>query len=86
MAEYFYITALIITCAAFIPTFVRLLAGPTPADRTVAVDVMTITAVSVMCLAAMFSGRIVYIDTALVYGLISFIGVVAVARYLERGL
>ena len=86
MSEYLYIAALIIACGAFIPAFVRLLAGPTPADRTVAVDVMTITAVSVMCMIAMFFNRIVYIDTAFVYGLISFIGVVAVARYLERGL
>jgi multicomponent Na+:H+ antiporter subunit F len=86
LAEYLYTAALIITCAAFIPAFVRLLAGPTSADRTVAVDVMTITAVSVMCLAALFSNRIVYLDTAFVYGLISFIGVVSIARYLERGL
>ena len=86
MAEHLYMVALIIACGAFIPSFIRLLAGPTPADRTVAVDAMTITAVSVMCIAAMFYNRIVYIDTALVYGLISFVGVVAVARYLERGL
>ena len=86
MAEHLYTAALIIACASFIPAFIRLLAGPTPADRTVAVDVMTIIAVSVMCMAAMFFDRIVYIDTAFVYGLISFVGVIAVARYLERGL
>ncbi|MGB6439468.1 MAG: monovalent cation/H+ antiporter complex subunit F [Methyloceanibacter sp.] len=27
-----------------------------------------------------------YLDAALVYGVLSFLGVVAVARYLERGL
>jgi multicomponent Na+:H+ antiporter subunit F len=31
-------------------------------------------------------GRHIYLDVALVYALLSFLGVIAVARYLERGL
>jgi multicomponent Na+:H+ antiporter subunit F len=29
---------------------------------------------------------VIYLDVAMVYGILSFIGVVAVARYLEGGL
>ena len=64
----------------------RLLAGPTAADRTVALDAMTIIALSLIGWIALTSGRVIYLDVALVYGLISFVGVVALARYVERGL
>ena len=32
------------------------------------------------------SGRAAYLDVALTYGLLSFVSVLAVARYIERGL
>jgi multicomponent Na+:H+ antiporter subunit F len=67
-------------------SFVRLVKGPTTADRTVALDVMTIIAVSVIVYIAASTGRIIYLDVAMIYGLISFLGVVAIARYLERGI
>ena len=34
----------------------------------------------------MLSGRFIYLDVALVYGVLSFLAVLAIARYLERGL
>ncbi|MDZ7852584.1 MAG: monovalent cation/H+ antiporter complex subunit F [Halomonas sp.] len=60
--------------------------GPSAADRTVGLDGMTIIAISFIAFLAVIADRIIYIDVALVYGLVSFLGVVAVARYLERGL
>ncbi len=65
---------------------VRFALGPTAADRTVALDTLTVISISVMVLYALFSGRVIYLDVAIVYGILSFIGVVAVARYLEGGL
>jgi multicomponent Na+:H+ antiporter subunit F len=47
---------------------------------------MTIITISIIAFIALISERLIYIDVALVYGLVSFLGVVAVARYLERGL
>lgn len=64
----------------------RLVAGPTSADRAVAVDGMTIVTVSAIVLLAHFGGRSIYIDVALVYGLVSFLGIVALARFMDRGL
>jgi multicomponent Na+:H+ antiporter subunit F len=55
-------------------------------DRTVALDAMTILATSLIVAFALISGRRIYIDVAMVYGLVGFAGVVAVARYLEGGL
>lgn len=64
----------------------RFVAGPSAADRVVAFDVLTIVAVTAIALTALTGGRGIYLDVALVYALLSFLGVIAVARYLERGL
>jgi multicomponent Na+:H+ antiporter subunit F len=64
----------------------RLLLGPTVVDRVVAVDMLTVMSISIMSLYALVAGRVIYLDAALVYGVLSFLAVIAVARYLERGL
>jgi multicomponent Na+:H+ antiporter subunit F len=46
---------------------------------------MTIISISLIVFISAMAKRIIYLDVAMVYALISFIGVVAVARYLERG-
>jgi multicomponent Na+:H+ antiporter subunit F len=78
--------ALSIALLAVVISFFRLLIGPSVADRTVALDGMTIISISVITAAAFFLGRVIYIDVALVYALISFLGVIAIARFIERGL
>ncbi|PKN77628.1 MAG: cation:proton antiporter [Candidatus Cloacimonetes bacterium HGW-Cloacimonetes-1] len=66
--------------------FVRFLMGPSSVDRVLALDTMTICSIALIIFIAMYAGRIIYIDVALVYALLSFLGVIAVARYLEGGL
>jgi multicomponent Na+:H+ antiporter subunit F len=75
-----------IAALAAVLAFYRVVAGPSAADRAVGLDGMTIIAISFITFLAVIADRIIYIDVALVYGLVSFLGVVAVARYLERGL
>jgi multicomponent Na+:H+ antiporter subunit F len=65
---------------------IRLVLGATLVDRIVAIDMLTVISISLIALYAHVSGRFVYIDVALVYGLLSFLAVLAIARYLERGL
>jgi len=65
---------------------VRLAIGRTLVDRIVAIDMLTVISLSLIALYAHVSGRFVYIDVALVYGLLSFLAVLAIARFLERGL
>ena len=64
----------------------RLILGRTLVDRVVAVDMLTVVSISLIALYAHVAGRFIYLDVALVYGVLSFLGVLAVARYLERGL
>ena len=64
----------------------RLVKGPSVVDRVIAIDLLTLVSIALIALIAHISSRFIYIDVALVYGLLSFLGVLAVARYLERGL
>lgn len=64
----------------------RFIKGPSVSDRVVSFDIITISSLALIALIGLISGRAIYIDVALVYGLLSFIGVIIVARYLERGI
>jgi len=64
----------------------RLIIGPTAADRVVGLDALTIISVTLIVLIALFSSRVIFLDVAMIYGILSFAGVIAVARYIEGGL
>jgi multicomponent Na+:H+ antiporter subunit F len=64
----------------------RLIMGRTVVDRVAAVDLLTVVSISMIALYAHIADRFIYLDVALVYGVLSFLAVVATARYLERGL
>ena len=71
---------------AILLCLLRMLKGPTAADRAVAVDTTaTITTALLVLLASIFE-RYVYLDVALVYAVLTFIGSVAIARFLEKGI
>ncbi len=79
-------TAFYVLMAAMALAFVRFIKGPTSADRVVAFDIMTIAGISVIVFISVIAQRVIYLDVAMVYALLSFLGVIAVARYLEGGL
>lgn len=72
-----------LTGLAFLLALGRFVLGPTRLDRVVAFDVLTIISITFIVLAALIEGRGVYLDVALVYALLSFLGVITIARYLE---
>lgn len=79
------ISVVLIFCA-IVFSVIRLVIGRTLLDRVVAMDVLTIVTISLIALYAHIAGRFVYLDVALVYGLLSFLSVLAVARFIDRGL
>ncbi len=62
---------------------VRLFKGPTTPDRIVAADTLAVIAVAGLAAYAALSGNPVYLDIALVYATLAFVGTVAIARSLE---
>lgn len=86
MASALITASVVMIAAAILLSLFRLAIGPTVIDRVVALDVLTIVAIVMIVAFAYLSGRSVYIDVALTYGLLSFMSVLAVARYIEKGL
>ncbi len=69
---------------ALVLAMVRLLRGPTLADRIVALDLMTTIGVGMCGIYAVTMDKPVFLDVAVVMALITFVGTVALARYLEE--
>jgi len=61
----------------------RVLKGPTAADRIVAIDIFGILIVGLCAALSIATGRSWYIDIGIAWGLQSFIGTLALAKYLE---
>ncbi len=85
MADLILFIACSIILLSILLTFIRLIKGPDYMNRVVAFDVMTISSISLIIFISYFLKRSIYIDVSLVYALLSFIGVIAVARFSEKG-
>jgi len=74
--------SLILTVLSFLSLY-RVIFGPTAYDRVLGVNLISsMVTVIIVILAVRFQRRI-YMDVALVYVLLSFIGVIALAKYLR---
>ncbi|HXK45423.1 MAG TPA: monovalent cation/H+ antiporter complex subunit F, partial [bacterium] len=58
--------------------------GPTASDRAVAIDILGIMIVAFGAFMSVKTGKEFYLTTALVWALLNFIGVLALAKFLEN--
>jgi multicomponent Na+:H+ antiporter subunit F len=68
--------------AAFLCLY-RIGKGPTAADRMVAIDILGLIVVAVCALIALFLDQSFFMDITLTFALLSFVGSLALAKYLE---
>lgn len=61
----------------------RLAKGPTAPDRTVAIDILGIILIGFCAMLSILRGEDYYMTVALAWALLSFIGSIALAKYLE---
>jgi len=66
-------------------TVARLWLGPDAADRIVAADTLSVMITVLMLLLAFWFDSALYLDVALIYAVLAFVGTVALARTIERG-
>jgi multicomponent Na+:H+ antiporter subunit F len=76
----------IIMFLALLLAFIRFIVGPTLVDRTIAFDVLTVGSLGLMALFSFVAERLIYLDVSIIYGLLSFIAVVVVGKYIEKSL
>ena len=63
----------------------RAIAGPTVFDRILALNMFGTKTVLLIAVVSFLIGRPDFIDLALVYALVNFIGVIAVLRFSQHG-
>jgi multisubunit Na+/H+ antiporter MnhF subunit len=68
---------------ALVLGLVRLGLGPKSPDRIVAADTLSVTATAGLAALAVLLDSPLYLDVALIYGVLAFVGVVALARAIE---
>jgi len=76
--------ALPLLSLAVVLTLIRLIRGPSLPDRVVAFNLLTTIALGIITVYAIMKDQQVFLDVAILVALITFMGAVAFARYLEK--
>lgn len=80
-----FIAATVAVLIAMFLALVRALLGPTIYDRILAVNSFGTKTVLVIALLGFLTDRPDFLDIALVYALINFIGTIAILKFFEYG-
>jgi multicomponent Na+:H+ antiporter subunit F len=62
----------------------RMARGPTAADRVIALDLLSMLVVAFLVAISIHARETNYLDVAIAYACIAFLGTVALARYIMR--
>ena len=84
MSLWFSITLVAIGISLLL-ALARAVLGPTAFDRVLAVNSIGTLAVLAICVYGFFDGRPEFLDIALLYALINFIGTICVLKYFRAG-
>jgi len=77
-----WITVAMILAALIVLSLIRLVKGPTAPDRVVAMDAVNTLVVAGMIVLGIVYQQIIFVDVAIVYALLSFVGTLYIARQL----
>lgn len=84
MQAFFLAAALVILFSALLCLY-RVIRGPAIIDRIIGVNVIGTKTIAVILLTGFIFQRVeFFVDIALVYALINFIGTLALSKYFER--
>lgn len=84
MIEYLWNFILLQLSLGLICAFIRLARGPYLPDRVIALDLISVLAMGFIVAYAVRFNQPNFIDVAIILAIISFLGTVAFAYYLER--
>ena len=74
--------ALVMLGLALLVSVVRIVIGPTLADRVLALDLLTVVAMGFVGAIAIRTGLTLYLDIAIALALLGFLATIALARYI----
>jgi multicomponent Na+:H+ antiporter subunit F len=77
------ILALVLIVLASLMSLYRMVFGPSNADRIISADALSLIATVVLVFLALLFDSPLYLDIALIYAVLSFIGIIALARVID---
>ncbi|GAB6085276.1 monovalent cation/H+ antiporter complex subunit F [Alkaliphilus crotonatoxidans] len=80
----FLLVSIFLALLTFISLY-RAYVGPTPADRVVAINVISTKVTVLITVLALLTRQDAFVDVALVYAMMGFIATVCVSKYMEKG-
>jgi multicomponent Na+:H+ antiporter subunit F len=85
MFKIILITALVFLTLSILVGIYRVVKGPSTADRVQALDFIGINLIASIAIFSILLHTHAYFDLILLVGILSFVGTIAFARYIERG-
>lgn len=89
IASFLLEIALVVTFIALalgqILSMVRVVIGPTPGDRILALDTMVVNALGLVVVLGIYQGLQIYFEVSLLIAMLGFVSTVALARFILRG-
>lgn len=79
------IIALVIVALSILGMLVRIMLGPSLADRVVALDAIGIQLMAIVALFSIFLDTKYMISAILLIGIIAFLGTAVFAKYMQKG-
>jgi multisubunit Na+/H+ antiporter MnhF subunit len=77
--------ALVVLVCLLVVCSYRIWRGPSPADRLQAIDTATTFLIGIIIVLALVQGTSMLIDVGIALAAFSFVGTLAIARYLSEG-
>ena len=81
MIDAWILTVLCLTILMVLAT-IRLVIGPTAPDRAIALDTVNTLVIAAMIIFGVIYQEVIFVDVAIVYGLLSFVSTLYIAKYI----
>lgn len=82
---YFIWSAITIVALSMILIIYRLVKGPDPSDRVIALDAIGVALISLIGLFSILTETSYFLEIILLLAILSFIGTVAFSKFIEKG-
>ncbi len=86
MNDFLIISSLVFLSFSVLVLIYRIYKGPTAPDRIQALDALSINIISGIAIISVFLRSTAFFEVILLLGILSFIGTIALSRYIERGI
>ena len=85
MTQFFIIAALVIFGIALLVCLLRLIKGPTTADRVVSFDATSAGVICIVGVMSVIMGTVSFLDSIMLIAIISFVSSVSISRFIGGG-